>query len=121
MAVKLLLAEPNPDDPLMPNIAAEFRERPEEYLRKARESTTILDENIKPQTNRNVVENVVVEEIVSKKRSLFKKPEVQQPIEIEEPTTNATVPSKVPVVVVIDEDEFEELRPRKNSNNKTNI
>lgn len=34
--MKLLLAEPNPDDPLMPDIAAEFRERREEYERRAK-------------------------------------------------------------------------------------
>lgn len=38
-AVKLLLAEPNPDDPLMPAVAAECREHPDRYRANAQAHT----------------------------------------------------------------------------------
>ena len=39
VAVQMLLANPNPDDPLMPEIASEFRTNRAEFDKKATEST----------------------------------------------------------------------------------
>lgn len=64
--MKLLLAEPNPDDPLMPDIAAEYRENRQLYLSKARNGAVVTACDSK-----TVEENVQSE--VKERRSLLKR------------------------------------------------
>ncbi|XP_037087748.1 ubiquitin-conjugating enzyme E2 T-like [Pollicipes pollicipes] len=69
MSIRLLLAEPNPDDPLMPDVAQEYRLRRPEYERKAAEMTA-----------KHAIPKAVLGSIENRARSAGAEPPSGQPV-----------------------------------------
>lgn len=115
-AIKLLLAEPNPDDPLMPDIAAEYRDDLETYLENAKAVSLG-----KPVSTKRVEEGPSPIEAKPEKRGLLKlrgtvekRAEDENQVVIINTVKPEAVEAKEPVVVVnmISEDEEFETLPK---------